>query len=226
MRNTWWAKTLRIVGIVLMSLTAAFTLLGGAGTACVALNPAGFGGKFAGIAPFQWLYILFVLVGIAVGIMGVRAVVLLVKGTKNAYRAALIVLLLGIALNAIHVVVSRALRGGSMPVDAVLYTNLLTMAVFLFFRLPGIRQGVDFERPAGGKQAGRQAAAIALAACGLLTLTIQFLMAPTHAIAGINYADIWRSALTLIGSGLILGAAALAIHTERVSARAPATGSG
>jgi hypothetical protein len=48
--NPWWGKTLRTIGIVLMSLTAAFTLMGGAGTTCVALNPAGFGGKFAGIA--------------------------------------------------------------------------------------------------------------------------------------------------------------------------------
>jgi len=73
-----------------MSLTAAFTLMGNAGTSCVALNPAGFGDTFAPIAKFQWLYILFVFVTVAIGIMGVRAVVLLVKGKKNAYRYALI----------------------------------------------------------------------------------------------------------------------------------------
>ncbi len=56
-RNSWWGKTLRIIGIVLMTLTAAFTLMGGAGTSCVALNPAGFGGNFSGIAPYQWLYV-------------------------------------------------------------------------------------------------------------------------------------------------------------------------
>jgi hypothetical protein len=82
MRNKWWAKLLRIIGIVFMSLTAAFTLMGGAGTTCVALNPNGFGGTFSGIAHFQWLWILFVLVGVAAGILGVRSVVLLVKGTK------------------------------------------------------------------------------------------------------------------------------------------------
>lgn len=81
MRDKWWAKTLRIIGIVLMSLTAAFTLMGGMGTSCVALNPTGFGDTFAPLAQVQWLYILFVLLGIAIGIMGVRAVVLLVKGT-------------------------------------------------------------------------------------------------------------------------------------------------
>jgi len=50
-RHKGWAKTLRIIGIVLMSLTAALTILGGAGTSCVALNPTGYEGKFAGIAP-------------------------------------------------------------------------------------------------------------------------------------------------------------------------------
>src|SRR5512141_833583 len=116
-RNTWWAKTLRIICIVLMSLTAAFTLMGGAGTTCVALNPTGFGGKFSGIAPFQWLYILFVLVTVAIGVMGVRAVVVLSRGKQASYRFALITLLAGAVVGLVHMLVSRALRGGSMPVD-------------------------------------------------------------------------------------------------------------
>ena len=85
-QHRWWAKVLRILGIVLMSLTAAFTILGGAGTSCVALDPTGYEGKFAGIAPFQWLYILFVIVTLVIGGMGVRAAVLLVQGKRNAYR--------------------------------------------------------------------------------------------------------------------------------------------
>ena len=213
-RNKWWAKLLRIVGIVFMSLTAAFTLMGGAGTTCVALNPTGYDGKFAGIAPFQWLWILFVLVGVAAGIMGVRAIVLLVKGTKNAYRYALIALILGTALNAVHLFASRALRGSSMPVDGVLYTNVLTLIIFLLFRIPGVWQGVDYEKPEREKKTGKQAAAIALGATGFLALTIQFLMAPTHIIGGINYADVWHTTLTLIGLALILGGVATAVYTE------------
>jgi hypothetical protein len=210
-RNKWWAKLLRIIGIVFMSLTAAFTLMGGAGTTCVALNPTGFGDSFARIAPFQWLWILFVLVGVAAGIMGIRAVVLLVKGTKNAYRYALIALILGTALNAVHLYASQALRGSSMPVDGVLYTNILTLIIFLLIRLPGVWQGVDYEKPEGEKKTGKQAAAIALGATGLLTLTIQFLMAPTHTIGGVNYADVWHTALTLIGLALILSGVATAV---------------
>ncbi len=219
MRNKWWAKLLRIVGIVFMSLTAAFTLMGGAGTSCVALNPTGFGDSFAGIAPYQWLWIVFVLVGVAAGVMGVRAVVLLVKGTKNAYRYAIIALLLGTGINAIHLFASRALRGSSMPVDAVLYTNVLTLVIFLLFRIPGIWQGVDYEKPEGEKKSGRQAAAIAMGACGLLALTIQFLMAPTHTIGGINYADVWHITLTFLGLALILGGVVTAAYAEFSSPR-------
>jgi hypothetical protein len=219
MRNKWWARLLRIVGIVFMSLTAAFTLMGGAGTTCVALNPTGFEGKFAGIAPFQWLWVLFVLIGIAAGILGVRAVVLLIKGTKNAYRAALIALLLGTGINAIHMFASRALRGGSMPVDGVLYTNVLTLVIFLLFRIPGVWQGVAYEKPAGEKKTGKQAAAIALAAVGMLALTIQFLMAPTHTIGGVNYADVWHTTLTALGLASILIGIVTALYTEYASLR-------
>ncbi len=223
MRNAWWAKTLRILGIVLMSLTAALTLLGGAGTTCVAINPTGWDGKFAGIAPFQWLWILFVLVGVAAGLLGVRAVIQLVRGRKNAYREALIVLILGSVLNAVHVIASRALRGASMSVDAVLYTNLFTLIVFLLFRIPGLWQGVDYENPAGSKESGGYAAAISLATVGLLTLSIQHLMASTHTIDGVNYAGVWHAWLLPLGISLLVSALAILHSTLRPRSRCAAS---
>ena len=214
MRNTWWARLLRILGIVFMSLTAAFTLLGGAGTTCIALNPLGYGGKFSGISPYQWLYILFVLITIAIGVMGVRAVVLIVRGAKNAYRYALIALIAGVVVGGFHMAASRVLRGSSMPVDIVVYTTVFTLLLFLLFRLPRIWQGVNFEKPEAQKNTANSAAAIALAATGLLTLTVQWIMAPTHTIDGINYADVWHVTLTLIGSALILSGALATVITH------------
>jgi hypothetical protein len=143
-RNSWWGRTLRIVGIVLLSLTAAFTLMGGAGTTCVALNPTGFGGKFSGISPYQWLYIAFVLVTLAIGAWGVRAVVRLVNGVRGSYGGALLVLAAGIVIGGIHMAASRMLRGASMPVDMVVYTTVLTLVVFLIFRIPGRLAGYPF----------------------------------------------------------------------------------
>jgi len=150
--------------------------------------------------------------------MGFYADGLLIKGAKTAYKNALIALLLGTVLNAIHMFASRSLRGSSMPVDAVLYTNVLTLLVFLFLRLPGIWQGVNFEKPAGDKPTDNLAAAIALGAAGLLTLTIQFLMASTHTIGGVNYADAWQVSMTIIGGGLLLGGISTSLLT-RLTAR-------
>lgn len=212
MRNKWWAKLLRIVGIVLMSLTAAFTLMAGIGTSCVALDPTGYGESFAGIAPFQWLYILFVLITVAIGVIGVRAAILLSRGGRDAYRSALIALIAGTVVGGAHIAASRLLRGSSMPVDAVVYVTVLTLLVFILIRIPGIWQYVNYEKPDSGKKTDRQATAIALSACGLLALTIQFLMAPTHTINGINYSDVWHITFTILGIGLILGGIAAAVY--------------
>lgn len=193
-------KVFRIIGIILMSLTAAFTVLSGAGTTCVALGAEEYLSMTA-IVPYKWLYVLFVIVTLAIGVMGVRAVVLLVKGRPNAYRYSLIALILGVIVGGIHMGVSRALRGSSMPVDAVFYTTVLTLVVFLIFRIPSIWQKVDFERadangnsPAGG---------IAAIVMGMLCLTIQIWMGPTHTFYGINYADAFHAIMTISGWGLI-----------------------
>ncbi len=70
--NSRFAKILRFFGILMMGLTAGFTLLGGIGTSCAALFPTNWE-SMAPLAALQWLYILFVLVGIGLGILGIRA---------------------------------------------------------------------------------------------------------------------------------------------------------
>ncbi len=207
--NSTSGKILRFIGIVFMALTAGFTLLGGIGTSCVALNPTGFSESMSKLAPFQWLYILFVLIGIALGVLGIRATVRLVKGKRHSYRDALIVLAAGVLVGFVHILVSRSLRGGSMPVDGVVYMTALTLILFLILRIPGIWQKVNFENgnarsnaPAGG------AAAILL---GVFTLTIQHLMGPTHTWGGINYADAFNTTMTIIGIGCLLFGAGMIV---------------
>jgi hypothetical protein len=203
-KNSFFAKFLRFIGIVLMGLTGGFTLLGGIGTTCAALFPANFD-SMAVLAPFQWLYILFVVTGIAIGVWGIWATIKLVKGASDAYKMSMQALIAGAVIGFIHIFASRALRGASMPVDAVVYTTVLTLVIFLLFRIPFIWQGVDFTKgdtksnlPAGG------AAAIML---GILTLTIQHTMAATHTWNGVNYADAFNTSMTVIGVGLlVLGA--------------------
>ena len=199
--NSFLGKPLRFVGILLMALTGGFTLLGGIGTSCVAINPAGFGESMAALARLQWLYILFVLAGIGIGIWGIRATIRLLKGKTDSYKTSLQALIAGTVVGALHVYVSRMLRGSSMPVDAVVYTTVFTLAVFLLLRIPPIWRSVNFGRGGDNQMAGGTAAII----LGLLLLTIQHTMASTHTWGGVNYANAFHSAMIFLGVMHILG---------------------
>jgi len=209
-KNSFFAKLLRFIGIVLMALTAGFTLLGGIGTTCVALNPTGFSESMAQLAPFQWLYILFALTGVALGLLGIRATIQLVKGREKAYLEALIVLVAGAVVGAIHMIVSRALRGSSMPVDAVVYTTVLTLVLFLLFRIPFIWEGVNFAR--GDEKSSGMAGGAAAILLGLLTLAVPYMMASTHTWNGVNYSDAFNVMMTGIGLACLLFGTGLMIR--------------
>jgi hypothetical protein len=219
-RNTWWGKLLRFIGIALMALTGGFTLLGGLGTTCAALFPSRWE-SMAPLAPFQWLYILFVLSGIAIGVWGIWATVKLVRGTTDAYKMSLYALVAGVVIGGFHIYMSRILRGKSMPVDAVVYVTVLTLAVFLILRIPLIWQGVNFEK--GDRKSNRRDGGAAAILLGLMTLTIQYTMAPTHTWNGINYANAFNALLTAAGLGLLLLGGTwmgmIRIHRARVANR-------
>jgi hypothetical protein len=214
-RNTWWGKTLRFIGILFMGITALFTIAGGLGTTCVALNPTGFGESMALLAPFQWLYILFVIVTTAIGVMAARAVVLLVKSKPTSYRDALIALIAGILVGVVHMLVSRALRGKSMPVDGVVYTTVLTLILFLLFRIPKIWQGVDYTSSGSNDQTGKLSAAITLLVTGILTLTVQYWAGLTHTWDGTNWAAAFLVTSTMLGLGQVLAGAGLLVLPEK-----------
>ena len=166
--RTTLGKILRILAIVFMALTAAFTLLGGVGTSCLAFAPDNPSWADMGslLAPYQWLYILFVIVTVMLGVMGIRAVILLIKSHPNAYRCSLVALTGGAVVGIIHMLVSRSLRGKSMPVDAVVYTTVLTLLLFLILRLPGLWQQIRFGQPDSTGTSGTAAGA-ALIVAGL-----------------------------------------------------------
>lgn len=201
------SRFLRFVGIVLMALTAGFTVLAGVGGICAAAAPTNWA-SLAPLAPFQWLYALFVVVTLAIGVAGIRAMICLIRGQAHSYRDALIALIAGIVVGVIHIAASRALRGGSMPVDMVVYVTAFTLAVLLLMRLPGIWKGVDYTR---GNGAGRLTTGATAIVIGALALLIPIPMAASHTWDGINYADAFHAAMIVISGILIVtGIAALA----------------
>lgn len=200
--NSSLAKSLRFLGILLMGFTAGFTLLGGIGTSCVAINPTSFGESMARLAAYQWLYIIFVLAGIVLGVFGIHATIMLVKGRDKAYMESMVVLIVGTVIGVIHILGSRALRGKSMPVDAVVYTTVVTLIIFLLFRIPSVWRIVNFAEPQAA--ANRPAGGAAAISVALLAFTIQYTMGPTHTWDHINYANAFNITMIFIGSSSML----------------------
>ncbi|MBW6471997.1 MAG: hypothetical protein K0B14_02630 [Anaerolineaceae bacterium] len=204
-KTKWWGKTLRVVGIILMGITSVFTLMAGIGTTCVAVAAESFGPKMAVIAPYSWLYILFVLLTTAIGVYMVKALISLIKKKPQAYRETIISLILGIIIGVIHMVVSRSLRGSSMPTDGVVYVTVLTLILFAIFKIPGIWQELHLD---GTKSddINRTAAAFTLLLCGFAVLTAPIWGASTHIFAegGQNWANAWPTQINVIGILLLV----------------------
>mgnify|MGYP001102386724 CR=1 FL=1 len=194
-------KFLRFIGILFMGLTSAFTILGGVGTTCVALDAAKYDG-FEAIAQYQWLYIFYVLATTAIGLLGVRATIALVRGKEKAYKDALIVLISGAVIGIIHIITSRALRGKSMPVDMVVYATVFTLIVFLILGFPKVKQLVGFEK---GSDNGKTAAgSMTSIVAGMLFLSVQMWAGPTHIIDSVNYADAFHAKMVVSGALLVI----------------------
>lgn len=194
-------KFLRFLGILFMGISAAVTLLGGAGTTCVALNAAKYDSMKA-IADYQWLYIAYVVIGVALGVLGIRATVQLIRAKKGAEKSALIILAASVVIGVIHILTSRALRGSSMPVDGVVYINVLTLVIFLLFQIPKVKEMALFDKVAADDAAA--SAGMTAFVAGVLVLSVQMWAGPTHLLDGINYADAFHNALLVIGSVLVV----------------------
>lgn len=196
--NTTVAKIFRIVAVVLLGLTAAMNLLGGAGTTCAAFLTENFP-SMAPILPFRWLYQLLVVLTVPLGIAGIWALVNLVRGKTKAYQQALILLVVGVVLGAVHMAASLALRGAAVPANVKLYLNVLTLVFFLIFWTPGLRKYMDFSR--GGKSASNLTAGGAAAIiAGLVVLTTGIWAGPSHTYMGENWVNVLFVPLMVFGS--------------------------
>jgi hypothetical protein len=194
-------KIIRICAVVLMGLTVAFTLLGGIGSTCAAFLTENFA-AMSPLLPYKWLYQLLVIVSVAIGLWGIRALAGLVKGKIWAYRETMLVLILGGLTALIQIIASRSLRGASMPTDVRFYTTLLTLFLFLILRIPGIWEKVNFYHQKGNTT--DMASGLAAISLGMMILTVHLWAGPSHTFDGFNYANVWSIPLTAAGWALTL----------------------
>lgn len=205
-------KVLRIVAIIMMGLTAAMNLLGGIGTYCAAFsNKVEYRMAFRDLLDYRWLYQIFVVTTIMIGIAGVWALIKLVRGGPKVSRDALIVLGIGTLIGGVHYFTSLALRGKAAPANMKFYINIFTLLVFLIFQIPGLREKIGFSK-AGGKAETNTGVGMAAIIVGAIMLTIFQWAGPSHTFYGENWVYVLEMPLIIVGSILILAGIGIVVR--------------
>lgn len=196
---------LRVLTIIFLSLTAAMTLLGGAGSTCIAFNPENFGPKWAGFIAIKPIFQILVVVSIAAALYGIFSLVRLAKNRPGAYNAVLAFLVVGLLASAVQYYYSYTLRNGSTaPNNMRLYLTGLTLVLFLLLKLPGLWQRAGFDgRPADGGSGGL-AGGVSLFLTGLVTITTPLWAGPTHMVDNFNTVNVLLWPLLVGGAVLML----------------------
>jgi hypothetical protein len=197
-------KILRILAIIFLGMTAAMNLLGGIGTTCAAFSDnVGYRMAFKELMDYRWLYQILVVTTILVGLAGIWGLIRLVRGSPNVYRDVLIILVVGCILAGVHYYASMTLRGKAAPANVKFYINILTLIVFLVFKLPGLREKVNFSSP-GGKNESNTAGGITAIMAGTLMLTVFHWAGPSHTYFQQNWTYVFYVPLVVVGTALTL----------------------
>lgn len=203
------SKILRGIVVTLMGLAVVFTLLGGAGTTCVAFGAENYD-SMVSLVPYKPLYQALVVISLAVGIWGIPVTVSLVRGGAKAYRNAVLVLLIGALSAGIQMVVSQRVRGTSAPVNMRFYITAFTLVVFLLLRLPPLWKRLDFTQSMKGGGSKAASAGTALIVCATITLTTPIWVGPTHmSPTGYNWVNVLQVPLATAGWAMMLAGTAL-----------------
>jgi hypothetical protein len=206
---------LRIIAIILVGLTAAFTLLGGVGTTCVAFNAEKYGRAFATFVPYKPTYQIFVYVSLAAGIAGLAAAFAMVRGYKWAYWGALITVLVSLVVAAVHMYYSSTLKGVSFfatpPENMRFYAAVITLLFLLLLRLPGIWQWANFTLPWRGRGSASAAGGLTAFVAGVITITTPLWAGAPHMLDGYNLVNVLQVPLTVVGWGLVLAGLSLLV---------------
>jgi hypothetical protein len=212
-------RILRIMAIILMAAATIFNLLGGIGTFCVASNPTAWGPAMAKLASYQWLYVLFMISAIVISVWGIIVTIALARGKPNAYRDALIVLVVSMLLAGVQTFVSIALRGKGAPQNMRFYLTTLVLIFFLLLRLPPIWKLIGGFAPSGRGDFATPAGMAAFWG-GLIALTTPLWAGPSHiGPDGAHWVNVIRTPLLLGGALLMLVGISLVVRVGRISPR-------
>jgi hypothetical protein len=220
--STKWGKILRAVAVIAAAMAAAFTLIGGAGTSCVAWNADTYGRAFAAFVPYMPVFQLFVYINAVTGIVGLWLTYRLVRGGNRAYAGIVAIICLYLVTAGVQMWYSSTLKETAFldtaPNNMRFFVYALTLIVLIIVKLPGIRDKVDFTAPWRNPKSGAAAGGLAAIAIGALTLATPAWASANHLLGGENLVYVMIVPLTVIGGlalALGLGLMAYCVNTER-----------
>ncbi len=208
MKNKLGAS-IRTVLVVLMASTAAMTLLGAVGAACLAWNGDKYGPAFRWVVPYMTHYQILVYIKLVVGAAAVMVTYATARGDRWFYVGALITLLAGGSAAAYQMYMSSTLRDISFFADAPtnirFYLTVVTLVAYVVVRFPGIwsKSGLGNRNDTPGSPT--VAGGVALIVTGLLVLTTPLWVGQTHMLDGYNLVYTLEVPLLLDGTLLVLG---------------------
>jgi hypothetical protein len=135
-----------------------------------------------------------------------------VRGKSNAYRNAIILLILGTIVNGIHVYYSQIVLGSVIPIAITLLTNIITLVLFIIFGTPGLREQIKFDSE-GDPISGVSASGLTAILVGMILLSTSSWAGPSHTFDGVNLVHVLRTPLLAGGSLLTMGGLALLLWT-------------
>jgi hypothetical protein len=184
-------------------------LLGGIGTTCAAFLTRDYPPYWVLIKEdMQWLYQGLVITTVLIGLVGIWVTIQLARGKKNAFRNALIVLVIGTILAGIQFYYSLQLFGKATPANMKFFSNVVTLILFLIYLIPGIRERVSFSKNNGGTDKNT-AGGLAAIVVGILLLTTPVWAGPSHSFQGVNWVNLLQTELNISGILLTGGGVAL-----------------
>ncbi len=201
--NLKTAKTIRIIAIVLMGLTAAMNVLGGIGTVCAAFLTKDYPPMWV-LMDYQWLYQSLMITTIIIGIFGFFALRKLVRGNPTAYRYTIITLVIGTVLAGIQFYASSVIRGKAVPANVKFYVNAFTLIIFVVLNFPKIKKWIDFSKPLK-KTDQAKAGGLTSFVAGVIVLTVFIWVGPSHSYMGANWVMDFAIPILAAGSLLVIG---------------------
>ncbi|MCK4961944.1 MAG: hypothetical protein KAS19_05630 [Anaerolineales bacterium] len=211
--RTSTGNTLKKIAIIFMGLTAAMNILSGVGTSCAAFLTKQWP-MFWDIlrADLLWLWQSFVVVTLLLGLAGVWATVQLVRGKSNAYRNAMILLILGTIVNGIHVYYSQTVLDMILPIIFTLLANFITLVLFIILGTPRLREQIRFDSE-GDPITRATASGLTAILVGMILLSTSSWAGPSHIFDGVNAVYVLRIPLLAGGTILSMGGLALLLWT-------------